>query len=181
MCTVHVAKTDGEHTTLRPGSCVLLKSRNPMSSIRLYSRRRAYCARHYTRWLSYHSTSLTGACCAGRETRLRQYDTAPKRRACCARRKWPPYYDTTCLVVRTVHVAKLDAVLRHYARASSVLFKSRWWPYDSTSGVVCTVQVAEFVCVNKTRRPNVVPTLHVGKSHLIHMTVRFYFFSWSVL
>ncbi len=33
----------------------------------------------------------------------------------------------------SAQVAKLDAVLRHYARASSVLIKSQWWPYDSTS------------------------------------------------
>ena len=88
-------------------------------------------------------------------------------------------------------VAKLDAVLRHYVSASSVLFKSRWWPYDSTSGVVCTVQVAKTEClahdtttlvvrtvqvakpdcVNSIPRSNVVRIVHLAKPDVLHTTL----------
>jgi len=68
--------------------------------------------------------------------------------------------------------AKLDAVLRHYARAFSVLFKSRWWPYDSTSGVVCTVQFAKTECPAHDTTTLVVRTVQVAKTDGEHTTLR---------
>jgi len=140
------------------GSCVLCWSRNPIASIRQGAR-------------TVHVAKPAGVYTTLRSDVVRTVDVA---KLDLVHMTLPFYFLSWCVLWTWRNLMASDTRFRN----SSYCARRKT---ELTNLAVRTVHDAKLDCVDTTRRPNVVRTAHVAKPDLVHMTLRFYFFSWYVL